>query len=409
MKKLLVFVILCALLLSLGMLFPAAKRLYDVSFYYGWYLGGDSEAYSPVGDITVAWRPNISSEMNLADGDLADWYASGLTATVITPHNMITWTGKRVVTDFKITAFSAADADFLYLAFDIVDSNFVYGEEGECYNGDAIQLSVDFGNVLGDFMMQNPDLLVSVKNSFYSFTCISDGAPIQIMRQESIKDGLLTEANGDGVKGAAKKTELGWSVEFALSWQLLYDDYLWRAWKEDPRFYVSEGMEIPLRVGACLYYLNRSGTPGDVDWAAGTLQDWTDENGHPAVTWTCYDDGIMWKLPIQEGMSFNCDGIVIYEEPETETSETEDIETETVEEPTEPSETETGIPEAELPLQTETALSEDETLFAVTESSDVTDGKSVGSDTAGCASAVSLCSLATFTALAAVAYALKKK
>ncbi len=178
MKKLLVFVTLCALLLSLGMLFPSAERLYDVSHSYGWYLGGDSEAYSPVGDVTVAWRPNISSEVSLADGDLADWYASGLTATVITPHNMVTWTGERVVTDFKITAFSAADADFLYLAFDIVDSNFVYGEEGEAYNGDAIQLSVDFGNVLGDYIMQDSDVFLCSKNIFYSFSCISDGAPI---------------------------------------------------------------------------------------------------------------------------------------------------------------------------------------------------------------------------------------
>ncbi len=229
------------------------------------------------------------------------------------------------------------------------------------------------------------------------------------MRQESLKDGLLTEANGDGVKGAAKRTELGWSVEFALSWQLLYDDYLWRAWEEDPRFYVSEGMEIPLKVGARLYYLDRSETPGDVTWAAGTLQDWTDEDGLPAVTWTQYDSGIMWKLPIQEGMSFNCDGIVIYEEPETETSKTEDLETETAEEPTEPSETETRIPEAELPLQTETVPSEDETLHDVTESSDITNGTSAISDAAGCASAVSLCSLTAFAALAAAAYALKKK
>ena len=83
MKKLIAFAALIALLLSLGTVFAAAELPENVSFTPGKYLGGDPDAYSPVGEITVAWLPDVSDRVDMTDGDLSDWYALGLTATNI--------------------------------------------------------------------------------------------------------------------------------------------------------------------------------------------------------------------------------------------------------------------------------------------------------------------------------------
>ena len=80
MKKLIAFAALIALLLSLGTVFAAAELPENVSFTPGKYLGGDPDAYSPVGEITVAWLPDVSDRVDMTDGDLSDWYALGLTA-----------------------------------------------------------------------------------------------------------------------------------------------------------------------------------------------------------------------------------------------------------------------------------------------------------------------------------------
>ena len=301
MKKLFACIALCALLLSLGTVFAAADGMPDyVSFTPGAYLGGDPEAYAPVGDITVAWLPDVSDRVDMTDGDLSDWYALGLTATNIDAHNMIAWVGdSTVVGDFKITSFAAADADYLYLTFDVVDSDFAYSSTEGYYDGDAIQLAIDIGGMLKKTLEKNPDTLSSFKSIFYTFSCVSDGAPIKIMRQESDNDAWLTEANGEGVKGAARKTELGWSAEIALSWQLMYDDYVWKAWADDPKIYISTEYGRDLQVSACLYYLDHGDTAGDIQWAAGTTNGISDDAGTPMVSWTAYDNGITWTLPCQ--------------------------------------------------------------------------------------------------------------
>ena len=179
MKKCIVYLAVLSLLLSLGTVFASALTTNEiyVSYTPGQYLGGDAEAFAPVGDITVAWRPDISGTVNLTDGDLADWYATDLERTNITPHNMVSWVQNETVTDFKITSFAAVDSDYLYLAFDIVDEDFTYGTQGGIYNGDAIQLCLDFGNMLGDVLEYDPDFMCSLRGTFYSFSCEGDGAP----------------------------------------------------------------------------------------------------------------------------------------------------------------------------------------------------------------------------------------
>ena len=199
-----------------------------------------------------------------------------------------------------------------------------YTTNAEGYNGDAFQVCIDFGGKLGEVVVTDPDRVTNPKNIFYSFSCISDGAPLEIMRQESDQDGLLSEENGDGVKGAAAKTETGWAAEFALSWDQMYNDYLWKAWEEDKKIYVGSDEVLPLNIGCALYYLDRSETGGGVLWAAGTSNgQLLEDDVTPGVSWTCYDNGIQAKLEYEEGITFNCEGIVVLPITETTPEETE--------------------------------------------------------------------------------------
>ena len=171
MKKCMACIAILSLLLSLGTVFAAAELPENVSFTPGKYLGGDAEAYAPVGDITVAWLPDVSDRVDMTDGDLSDWYALGLTATNIDAHNMIAWVGdSTVVGDFKITSFAAADADYLYLTFDIVDDNFVYNTEDVLIGGDTIQLAMDFGGMLKKTLENDRDVLSNLNSIFYTFS-----------------------------------------------------------------------------------------------------------------------------------------------------------------------------------------------------------------------------------------------
>ena len=411
MKKCIVYLAVLSLILSLGTVFASALTTNEiyVSCTPGQYLGGDAEAFAPVGDVTIAWRPDFASTVDLTDGDLADWYATDLERTNITPHNMVSWVQTEAVTDFKITSFCAADSDYLYLAFDIVDDDFTYGSGVNVYDGDAIQIALDFGNMLGDMLEYAPDFMCSLRGTFYSFSCEADGAPIRIMRQESDQDGYLTEEGGAGVKGAARKTENGWSAEIALSWQQMFDDYAWKAWCEDPTVYLTNSPSYPicnfLRLGACLYYIDRAETNGEVLWAAGTTKGLHDGNGTPAVTWMPYDQGIMWKLPYREDLTFNTKGIVVI--PPLEETDLPAIEP-PYDPPIEYPETVTGA--VDLPLWTETLPPEvEETLRDVAESLDKEDELNAVLAKYGCTSVLGMGSLGLLTALAAAAYVARKK
>ncbi len=406
MKKCLAYLAILSLLLSLGTVFAAAE-LPSVSFTPGKFLADDPGAFSTVGTVTVDWKPDITSRIDMTDGDVSDWYAAGLTSTEITSYNMVSWVRDEAVTDWRMTSFCAADPDYMYLAFDITDPDFAYGTDGGTYDGDAIQLSLDFGCKLGDIAEKDPNVIMGPKNIFYSFSCEADGAPIRVMQQESDQDGWLTEADGDGVKGAAKRTDKGWSVELALSWALLYDGYAWKAWEDDARIFVSEGMEMPLRVGCALYYINRAESGGEVLWAAGVTKGVVDDDGNPVVSWTPYDNGIIWSLPIQKDMSFTCPQIVIVEGLET----------------TAPPETETPFdpPEVDVPVieetETQTAVEwyetippeVEETLRDAAEDLDAEDELNAVLEKYGCTAVVSMGSLTALLTVAAAAFVIRKK
>ena len=395
MKKLIVFAVLSALLLAFGGFSAAAELPEGVSFTPGQYAGGDPEQYSTLGDIDVDWIPALDGAIDVTDGDLADWYASGAKGSVVTLNNMVSWVGEPA--DWKMTAFYAADSEYLYFAFDVIDPDFTYGTTVSSYNGDAIQLCLDFGYKIGEIAEKDSHLISSLKNTFYSFTCIEDGAPLGIMRQESHMDGILYQSKGDAVMGAARKTPDGWSVELALGWDLLYDDYVWKAWQEDPRVFVGASQQIPLSMGMCIYYINRTDTE-TITWAAGTVKGWTDDAGNPCVSWSALDNGAKLNLAADYAMEVNCKGVVgVFEHVSMEEVLTNEDGSPRDEMPDAPIEIESMPPvwieTAEIDLEVDTLKDE---LQAILEKY-------------GCTSTLGAGSLTALLALAGAAYVIRKR
>ena len=257
MKKLYAFVVACALLFTLGI--PLASAEYPpVPVTAGNFAGESAEEFSPMGQITVVWIESVAASVDLTDGDISDWKALGLTPTVITENNMVSWMGGEagvrdpgMPTAWGVSAFFVADPENLYVVFDVTDSDFTYGNGiPATYNGDALQLAIDFSEILENAQEEHPGLLSSPRPIFYSFSCSEDGAPLRIVRRESDNNGEIFEANGDGVKGSARRTDKGWSVELALSWQLLYDDCTWKAWADDIKIYERECARLRLSLEA---------------------------------------------------------------------------------------------------------------------------------------------------------------
>ena len=297
------------------------------------------------------------------------------------------------------------------------DNSFAYGTDAATYNGDAIQRGIDFGGLLRKYIEKDPDVLTNNHCIYYSFSCIEDGAPLVIARQESDQDARLTEPNGDPVKGAARRTEKGWSVELALSLELLFDDYRWKAWDEGTRIYLGTDERLGLEIGLTLSYLNRETPGGEILWAAAATNGLADAAGVPQLSWTPYDIGSTMILEYQKGMHFDCGDIVIVTGLETTAPETEppydpdeeidfstEIATEVLTMP--PLWVETIPPE----LWVETISPEiEETVRDAAEDLDKEAELNAILEKYGCASALGVGSLAALLTLAAAAYVIRKK
>ena len=389
MKKIFAILVTVAMLLAMGTVLASAE-LPDVPWTAGGYTTDD---FTTAGDFAIEWDPDAASKLDLTDGDMADWAAAGYNMVTIDTSNMVHWVKDDVGAPegWQISTYFVADSEWFYIGFFVTDPAFAYGDNPASYNGDAFQVCIDFGGRLGDMLVNNPEDVGNPKNIFYSFSCIEDGAPIQIMRQESDNDGLLSVDNEDEWQGAARKTETGWSAEFALSWQQLYNDYSWKSW-DDKNIYVGGDQDLPLKIGCCLYYLDRSETNGGIHWAAATTNGIADDNGVPQVSWTAYDNGINLSLAYQDGMVFNCEGIVALERTETIPVETDAPETD-------PPETEAKTEaKTEAPVETE-AKTEAGTTAGTTATTEPAEG---------CSSAVAFGAVAILAA-AAAAVVLKKK
>ena len=298
MKKILAILLAVATLVSLGTV--AAFAELPTGNNVGWSPGGYSaDTFCPVGDIAITWDPEAASKLDLNDGDMSDWAAAGYDMYTIDTTNMVHWLNdgnQSIPEGWSISAYFVADREWLYFGFFVTDPHFAYIKAGDYHSGDSFQVCIDFGGRLGKMLEENPEDVWHPKNIFYSFGCVSDGAPIEIMRQESDYDRWLSEENGDGVKGAARKTAYGWSVEFALSWQQLFDDNSWKPW-DDKQLYIGGDAGIPLEIGCNLIYLDCSKTNGGIHWAAASTNGITDEKGVPQLSWTAYDNGIGLYLP----------------------------------------------------------------------------------------------------------------
>ena len=320
MKKLLTCLTVCALLFSFGTVLASAEGSLAsvlasaegplaVDWTEGSYACGSAEGFEPLGDVIISWVPDVAQRVDPTDGDLMDWYYAGIPSIAVTPANMISWVsrGDAMPTDWGMTMYAAADSDYLYLAFDITDGSFAYAADPEAYDGDAITLGLDFGGLLAEQIEKDPNVMTSPDCILYSFACLADGEPLQVKRESSDKDGLISNSS-DGSPiclGAARRTDKGWSAELALSWQMIGDDYVWKAWDDQSGGVYIGSDQNPLTLGLTVGYLNRDETAKDVTWLGTTAKGWTDKNGTPVVNWTPYDNGATLVLPWETGMRIN--------------------------------------------------------------------------------------------------------
>lgn len=314
----------------------------------------DEDTFTPVGRVEMVWDAKASEHLDVTDGDMSDWANAGYSFNVIMPENMFSWVGGSddnpdagMPKNWSISTYFIADADYLYIGFYTVDDKFVYAANGPGYDGDAFQFSVDFGGLLGKIIEEDPDSVSGQSNIFYSFACVEDGAPLTIVRQNSDNDGVMPE---DQAIGSAMKTSDGWSAEFRISWQQLFDDFAWKAWAEDTKFYF--GPDNDFYINCALYYISRDDESRVPTWAACS--------GNGELTWTPRDSGIKLVLPYAEDRQMNCSGVTNIKPEPTEPPTEVPTEPETTEVPTEaPTEVPTEAP-TETPTEAPTSAPETE-------------------------------------------------
>ncbi len=422
MKKILAMVICVAMILSLGVVLASADEYLPAGIsgtpgkYAGEGAGGSVDTFAPVGNIAVQWVADAAEKIEF-DGNMEEWM--NYDQHDIGLNNLVTWvdnglanggTTSSAPANFGITSYFLADADYLYVGFFITDDNVQIGKEANKYNtdGDAFQLAVDFGGALArlienDFAAYDKLPSQSKQMVFYSFDLDNaDGAELNICLQNHSQTAteFLNESNSDGkVKGYGKATEQGWCAEFALSWEMMYEHYLYKTdYRDTNPIYIGGDDNQALEVGIGLYYLNNQDGNG-ISWAAGTASGIlvSEANPAPAVTWSPIDCAIELQLSYNDGMEINCSGIEILGAGETEPPLATLAPNEDVTDPEEDGDNTTAAPENDT-----TAAPEADTTAAP---SDETKAPAEGD---GCASVMGLGAVAILAA-AAAAVALKKK
>ncbi len=395
-----------AIVLSIVMMLATCTILASANTW-----GTTQDDFAEVGNLEIGWDPAVKSKITF-DGKMDDWVAAGYTPYKVEPRNMAAWVGDSTTMpeNWSLTAYFVADSERLYVGFYITDPHAVIGNTPGGYNGDAFQICVDWGRNLGDYMdAYGDDALANPKNIFYSFSMIGtadDIQPLQFMRQESDRDGLVydgIEDPGDeneyaGATGAAGLTETGWCAEFSITWNRLASDCEYKLY--DPAFYrkASIGPSQDLKIGCALYYLNRDDQEnlGNISWAAGTTKGAANDDGTPSVTWTAKDNGVNLVLKWHEGMTFAEDaGIQVLKDDETEGTRAP----ETVTDP--PVTTAAPATSAEPETTAAPATSAPDTATKAEATTAAAKG--------GCSSAIGAGAVAVLLSAAAAAVALKKK
>ncbi len=432
MKKIFAIVLTVAMILSMGVVLASAATHPNAGVTSGAYVTGVAADFKAVGEIALEWVADAAEKIDLTDGKLEDW--ANFEPHQITPENMISWVGNdgknntngegavdsQMPENWSITAYFVADKDYLYVGFYIVDNDVVSSDAGSYQTGDAFQINIDFGGKLGEIIEKDPEtaaMMGNTQNVFYSFCCSGDGKPVRIFRDCS-DDNRQLNAEGpytndilepkDDVVGTTALTEDGWSAEFRLPWQLMYDDYALKGWLEnveDSRIYIGGVDSKPLATGMALYYQNHShnedGSDTGINWAAGTGNGILAANGAPAVAWDAYDNGITLVLEADptKGIEFTSPNIEVLMENETEPPETE-----------KPTETVTESESAADSVADSTADSADESASDSAADSAAESGTAgeTAAEEEGCASVIGFSAAAVLMAAAAVVV-LKKK
>lgn len=252
--------------------------------------------FAPVGNVKLTVTPDLSSTI-VCDGDLADWQGFSYRKLTVSPNNAVSHEGEGIASvmpmDFRMTTYVATDQHWLYFGFEVVDEHFVYASSDTSFDGDAITLSFDFDDMVKKFIVQDSHMFDDKMPISYTFSCSKDGEALIFYREhtdasDSNKyDGYISMASSGTVQGAARKTATGWSAEFAIKWDQLYEDSAWKCYADGYECSVIEG--DPLELGCGITYTAREEQEDrTVTWKATTSQG--------ALTHTYEDCGINFYI-----------------------------------------------------------------------------------------------------------------
>ena len=354
----------------------------------------DEEApagWAAFGDITITYDSELSSKITF-DGQFNDWTEAGIKSNEIDALNMQAWTGT-MPDDFSITTYFAADAEYLYIAFNITDSTKSIAPSSETegtYGFDAFQIQLDFNE---KFAAEEAfDRAV-----FYSFARREDGQMAVTVNESDANDGVYWAGQEyDGVvyvKGACTELANGWGAELALSWQMLYnqafDKLEWNGFSTDG-FELNLGPNTELKLGALVCYLDRQHVENDdgttaeeLVFAAGTIEEYGQMSDASTGFWP-ESAGIILKVISDEDVAIS----VETKEPTTEA----------------PTEEPTTAPEGESDTSED---DDDETTEAPTTAG--TSEETDAPEESGCKSVAGIGAIAIVSALGAAVVIKKRK
>ena len=362
--------------------------------------GETPAGWSAFGDITINYDSELASQIKF-DGQFDDWTAAGIQPNPIDAFNMDAWNGTTVPDDFEITTYFGADAEYLYIAFNISDTTKVSKPADDTtYDygaADAFQIQLDFGKA---FAAEADEALFD-RGVFYSFARRDDGQLIINVDELKYDDRVQYVANETDeesgkvyVKGSCTELASGWGAELALSWQMLYE----HAYKKLAFFGMTSenlkfeiGPEAEFTVGALVAYLNYDNVANEDGTTTPTLimaAATAKEYGSMNLQYGFYPEntGINLIIRSEEDADINIDTKEDLTEPPTE----------------EPTEAPTGEED-----DTPEAPDDDETTEAPTTAG--TTGETDAPEESGCKSVAGIGAIAIVSALGTAVVIKKRK
>ena len=227
---------------------------YEITYYYAvvcidsWGNDGPAGVSTAITN-TAKGIPTISLDVPAnfaADGDFTEWWDSGIMPWVLTPENNNVAAG--TVTDsldLKATVYLAIDDDYLYIAADVIDDVYNFGE-GDWWNQDAFEFFIGLYNSPGAKHRSNmrgnePDY----KLQFHTNGIVNEYIGNTIWTVDD-PDYYLEDFSGE---------------DYVIEARVPLDSI---AGNDDARFHPVRGMRIPLE----LYFHDNDGAwDGNLAWS----------------------------------------------------------------------------------------------------------------------------------------------